>query len=278
MSQSTTVRPAARPARPQAVLEVRRRERLSVHTVRLVVGGPGFAQFRDNEFTDKYAKIVFVAPDLGLEPPYDLAELRHTLAPELRPVTRTYTVRRVDADAQQVTIDFVTHGDHGLAAPWASRAKTGDVIVLSGAGGAYRPAPDADWQLFIGDESALPAICSALESLPGDARGIAYLETCDDAEYLDAEPPAEIELRWLHRDQPGSRPDLLADAVRAGPWLPGVADVFAHGERESMKAVRAALKERLGAADHLSLSGYWAAGRTEDAFQSEKRLPIGQLG
>ena len=27
----------------------------------------------------------------------------------------------------------------------------------------------------------------------------------------------------------------------------------------------------------LSLSGYWAAGRTEDVFQAEKRQPIGQI-
>jgi NADPH-dependent ferric siderophore reductase len=29
--------------------------------------------------------------------------------------------------------------------------------------------------------------------------------------------------------------------------------------------------------DLLTLSGYWAAGRTEDMFQSEKRQPIGQI-
>jgi NADPH-dependent ferric siderophore reductase len=44
-----------------------------------------------------------------------------------------------------------------------------------------------------------------------------------------------------------------------------------------MKAVRAALKTRLGDDDQLSLSGYWASGRTEDVFQSEKRQPIGQI-
>jgi NADPH-dependent ferric siderophore reductase len=53
--------------------------------------------------------------------------------------------------------------------------------------------------------------------------------------------------------------------------------VFAHGERESMKAVRAALRPRLTEQDQLSLSGYWAYGRTEDRFQAEKREPIGRL-
>jgi NADPH-dependent ferric siderophore reductase len=278
MSESTTtVAGRVRPARPQAVLAVVSRERLSPHTVRITAGGPGFDALRMNEFTDKYAKIIFVDPGLGLTPPYDLAALRESLAPGQQPVTRTYTLRRADPERQQVTIDFVVHGDAGIAAPWAAHAEPGDLLAMSGAGGAYRPDPDCDWHLLAGDESALPAICSALEALPGDARGLAYLETSDPGEYLDVTPPAGVEVRWLHRPEPGSQPQLLADTLLAGPWLSGRADVFAHGERESMKAVRAALKTRLGDGDQLSLSGYWAAGRTEDVFQSEKRQPIGKI-
>jgi NADPH-dependent ferric siderophore reductase len=230
-----------------------------------------------NDFTDKYAKILFVDPGLGLTPPYDLAALRESLPPGRQPVTRTYTLRQADPQRQELTIDFVVHGDEGIAAPWAAHAEPGDLLTMSGAGGAYRPDPDSDWHLLAGDESALPAICSALEALPDDARGIAYLETSDPGEYLDAKLPGGVEVVWLHRPHPGSKPELLADALVAGDWLPGRADVFAHGERESMKAIRAALKTRLGDDDQLSLSGYWAAGRTEDIFQSEKRQPIGQI-
>jgi NADPH-dependent ferric siderophore reductase len=275
-STSTSAR-SARPARPQAVLTVRSRHQLSVHTVRVIAGGPGMAEFRTNDFTDKYAKITFVDPTLGLTPPYDLAALRESLPAHQRPVSRTYTVRWVDFDRQQLAIDFVVHGDDGIAAPWASEAEPGDTLVLSGAGGGYRPDPSNDWHLFVGDESALPAICSALEALSHDARGIAYLETHDPDTYLDTEPPHGIDIVWGQRPEPGSQPQLLADAVLAGPWLTGQVGVFAHGERESMKAVRAALKARLGDADQLSLSGYWAYGRTEDIFQAEKRQPIGQL-
>ncbi len=278
MSESTTI-PAGRtrPARPQAVLAVRQRDWISPHTVRITAGGPGFDALRMNEFTDKYAKIIFADPDLGLTPPYDLAALRESLPPDRRPVTRTYTLRRVDVPRQQLVIDFVVHGDEGIAAPWAAHAEPGDLLTMSGAGGAYQPDPGCDWHLLAGDESALPAICSALEALPADAHGIAYLETCDPGEYLDVTPPSGIEVSWLHRPEPGRQPRLLADALLAGPWLRGRADVFAHGERESMKAVRAALKTRLGDGDLLSLSGYWASGRTEDVFQSEKRQPIGQI-
>jgi NADPH-dependent ferric siderophore reductase len=278
MSESTTSLPGrARPARPQAVLTVQRREWLSPHTVRITAGGPGFDALRMNEFTDKYAKIIFADPALGLTPPYDLAVLRESLPPDRQPVTRTYTLRRADAASQQVAIDFVVHGDEGIAAPWAAHAEPGDTLTMSGAGGAYRPDPGSDWHLLAGDESALPAICAALEALPGDARGIAYLETSDPGEYLDVTPPSGVAVNWLHRPEPGSQPGLLAEALAAGPWLPGRADVFAHGERESMKAVRSALKARLGDGDQLSLSGYWASGRTEDTFQSEKRQPIGQI-
>jgi len=278
MSESTT-NPAGRtrPARPQAVLSVLDQEWLSPHTVRITAGGPGFDALAMNEFTDKYAKIIFVDPGLGLTPPYDVAALRESLPPAQQPVTRTYTLRRADPRHQQVAIDFVVHEDKGIAAPWAAHAKPGDLLAMSGAGGAYRPDPGSDWYLLAGDESALPAICSALEALPGDARGIAYLETSDPGEYLDATPPSGVQVIWLHRPEPGSAPRLIADALLAGPWLSGRADVFAHGERESMKAVRAVLKDRLGDGDQLSLSGYWAAGRTEDVFQSEKRQPIGQI-
>ena len=277
-SMTTSDAPRERRARPQAVLSVQRREQLNAHLVRIVAGGPGMAQFRMNDFTDRYVKLIFVDPVLGLTPPYDLDELRASLPPEQRPVSRTYTVRSVDLDAQHLTLDFVTHGEEGLAAPWAAQAEPGDVLALSGAGGAYRPNPDMDWHLFAGDESALPAISSALEALGRDARGIAYLETADTGHYLDAAVPAGVDVVWLERPEPGAQPRLLADAISAGPWPTGRVGVFAHGERESMKAARAALRDRLSEGDELSLSGYWAYGRTEDRFQAEKREPVGRIG
>lgn len=118
----TTVTETRR-ARPQAVLSVRGSRWLGAHTVRLTVGGPGFTEFRPNDFTDKYVKIHFVDPALGLVPPYDLAALPDSLPPEQRPVTRTYTVRRVEPDEQQLTLDFVVHGDAGIAAPWGGAGR-----------------------------------------------------------------------------------------------------------------------------------------------------------
>ena len=60
---------------------------------------------------------------------------------------------------------------------------------MRGPGGGYRPDPKADFHLLAGDETAVPAIAAALESLPENAMGAVFLEVPDDD---DADPwPAE---------------------------------------------------------------------------------------
>jgi NADPH-dependent ferric siderophore reductase len=194
-------------------------------------------------------------------------------------VTRTYTVRGVDRSARRLAIDFVTHGDAGLAAPWAATAKPGDRLVVTDPGAGYAPDPEVAWHVFAGDLSALPAISAALEFLPATARGVAHLEITDPADIVDVKTDAAIEVRWLVKPDPDDT-GFLARAVDPAGWPsfarePGSAQVFAHGERESIKAVRAVLRDV--PRERLSISGYWARGRTEDVFQAEKREPIGRI-
>lgn len=277
-----TAQPSAstqRPARPQIVLEVKERVQLSPHLVRIVAGGPGMADIETNGFTDAYSKMLFQHPATNLNPPYDLDALRAELPADQLPTTRTYTVRRIDHDAGEVWIDFVTHGDEGLAGPWAENAKLGDPVVLRGIGGGYAPDPEADWHLLGGDESAIPAIASALEAMPAHARGYAFIEVASRADVLELAAPAGIELRWLFRgDAAAGTATILVDAVRAAPWLAGRVQVFVHGERSAMKGLRPYFTDERGIErSQLSLSPYWAYGRREDKFQAEKREPIGQI-
>lgn len=273
-----TERPVRR-RRPQTILEVVRREDLTRNMVRLYLGGDGFHSFTTNEFTDKYVKLYFVKAELGLEPPYDIAELRERLAPEDLPVTRTYTVREVNEAEEWLAIDVVVHGSEGLAGPWAARVQPRERVVLSGPGGVYRPDPDADWHLFAGDESALPAIAAALEGLPDSARGVAFIEVTGPDDELPLRAPAGVDVRWLHRAPAvAGTSTILADSVAAFEWAAGRVQVFAHGERESMKALRDVFfaRHRLERSQ-VSISGYWAYGRTEDRFQAEKRQPVGVI-
>lgn len=264
-----------RPPRPQHVMEVLRSERIAPSLVRVWIGGPGYGTFVPNDFTDAYVKLHFAKPELGLEPPYDLAALRERLAPEDLPVTRTYTVREITADS--IALDFVVHGDEGIAGPWADAVQPGARVVFGGPGGAFSPDATADWHLFVGDESALPAIARAIESLPQTARGVAVIEVRDASEEIALRHPVGVDVRWLHRGAPSEASiGLLAETVSAIDWPEGRVQVFSHGERESMKAMREELFVHRGLERaQVSLSGYWAQGRTEDRFQAEKREPIG---
>jgi NADPH-dependent ferric siderophore reductase len=270
---TTLTAPPARPVRPQITLQVLRREQLSPHLVRIVLSGEQFDDFVDTDSTDTYVKIFFAKPHLGLTAPYDVAALRDTLAPDDLPVTRTYTVRRVDPVERTLTIDFVVHGDEGLAGPWANTAEPGDPLTFSGPGGGYAPDPAAAWHLFAGDQSALPAIAAALEALPKDARGLAFIQVADPGEMLELAAPSGLAVQWLFGDDPA----LLVTAVSDAAWLADRPQIFAHGERGAMKGLREVFSARGVHKSELSLSGYWALGRTEDRFQAEKREPVGVI-
>lgn len=268
-----------RKAKPQVVMEVQRVDRLTPHLIRVVAGGPGFAGYQDNEYTDSYVKLLFADRALGLEPPYDMAALRERLSPEQMPSIRTYTVRWVDEEAQELAIDFVPHGEGGVAGPWAERAQPGDTLVMMGPGGGYAPDPEADWHLLVGDDAAVPAISAALEAMDQDAIGDVVAEVDGPADEIELAPPAGVGVRWLHRNgaEPGTT-RLLDDAIRTVQWREGRACAFVHGERETMKRMRDYLfKERGLERDQVSLSAYWAHGRSEDRFQAEKREPVGWI-
>lgn len=292
-SDGQTDRPAggrgAKRAPIQLVFQVVATERLSPHLVRIHLGGDAFDSFMasaDPERlakTDKYVKILFAKPELGLVAPYDLDALRETLDPDDMPARRTYTVRSVDTVARTLAIDFVVHGDEGVAGPWAASAAVGDTLSFSGPGGQYRPAEGDVEHLLIGDDSAIPAIAAAVELLGPDSRGTVLIEVGDARDEVELTVPAGITLRWLHRSpadstQTAGYGTVLVDAVAAMPPASGPVDVFAHGEREAMKRLRGILHDSWGLDRRaLSLSAYWAQGRSEDRFQAEKRDPVGQI-
>jgi len=279
-------RPARAP-RPQHVLEVVRTERLAPHLVRVHLGGEGTRAFLEQAVperlaaTDAYVKLMLPQPGSGVVPPYDLPALRATLPPEALPAVRTYTLRLADPAAGTAAIDFVLHGEEGLAGPWAASARPGDVIAASGPGGLFRPTADADvTRVLLGDDSAVPAIAAVLAAMPDDARGVALIEVDGPGDELPLAHPAGVEVRWIHRARtPDAVPGApLVTAARALDRPDGAVEVFAHGERGAMKELRALLQDGWGVDRRaLSLSAYWALGRAEDRFQAEKREPVGAI-
>ena len=224
--------------------------------------------FRESRSTDRYVKLVFPKDGVDYPEPLDMRALRGVLPPEDMPSVRTYTALFPDVEAGTLAIDFVIHGDEGIAGPWAAAAAPGDRLLVNGPGGAYRPDPSADWHLLVGDESALPAITAALEALLEDAvaRVVVLVDSSDHEAELPLPPKSEI--TWVHRSDTSADGQLEA-AVRAVEWSSGRVQAFVHGEaHEVMHGIRPyLLKERKVPRADVSISGYWRRGRSEEGFR-----------
>ncbi|MCD0448108.1 siderophore-interacting protein [Actinocorallia sp. API 0066] len=245
-----------------------RTEWLTPHLVRVVVGGDDLARFHAGEFTDHYVKLQFPRPDSPV--PFDPAAIRRDLPRADWPITRTYTVRTWNPKAQELTLDFVVHGDEGIAAPWAAHANPGDDLWLTGPGGSYRPSPTADWHLLAGDESALPAIAASLEHLPANTTAQALIEVETPADEIPLPTHPGLTVTWLHRhNSPIGTP--LTAAIEALNFPTNNLQAFIHGEATLVKSLRRNLRQtRKIPLSHLSISGYWRQGSTEETWQSSK--------
>lgn len=260
-------------ARPVTELEVLRTERLGPHMVRLVAGGAGLAAFPDTPHTDRYVKVLFPQPGVTYPEPFDMNVVHAEMPREQWPATRTYTVRALDHDAGELVIDFVHHGDTGLAGPWAASAAPGDRFRVMGPGGVYAPDPDADWHLLVGDEAALPAIAASLERIGPGVPAVALVQVGSAADEQALASPSALDLRWLHRDPVDGDPDgtQLVEHVRSLEFPPGRVHAFVHGEAVAVREVRRhLLRERGVPRDALSVSGYWRRGQDDETFRRLK--------
>jgi NADPH-dependent ferric siderophore reductase len=215
-----------------------------------------------------------------------------------RPPMRTYTARAVWQDLSEVDIDFACHGPKGPASRFALTAVAGDRLVLVGPdrtvpesaehGIAWRPG-EATEVILAGDETAVPAICGIIESLPNHIVGRAFLEvvSADDIQQVDT--ASQVQLTWLPRggQAVGSR---LVEAVyswagngrrasavdsykqlsapkdsdlwdEADAGTAGLPYVWLAGEAGVITGLRKGLAHRIGAKGTLSFMGYWKSGR-----------------
>jgi NADPH-dependent ferric siderophore reductase len=265
---------AAPVRRRQARLgEVVRTSLVTPHMIRVVLGGSGLAGFEVGEFTDHYVKLLFPPAGAEYSSPFDVDQIQAELPRAQWPVTRTYTVRAWDAGRAELTVDFVYHGDHGLAGPWAAAARPGDLISFFGPGGGYAPDPQADRHLLVGDESALPAIAATLERLPEGIPATVVVEVEDEREHQVLESPGLLDLTWVDRvaaaDTPGA---AVCDQVRSLSWPGGDVQAFVHGEASLVKEIRHHLRfERGVPRERLSASGYWRRGLTDEGWRATKK-------
>lgn len=307
----------ARPAYRPYLVTVEAVARLSPHFVRVTFGGECLADF-GTDGLDQRVKLLFPIEDgplagtlcdVGADDPAVISEgswyARWRELPDAsRSPFRTYTVRAARPEQRQVDIDMVAHADGGPASRWLESAAVGDCIVLVGPDAhSLDSAVGIDWHpgragelLLMGDETAAPAICSILESLPASASARAFIEVPSTHDVLPVELPAGASITWLARDG-AAHGSLLDPAVRS--WVADnpaivararaadrqvVADIdvdlemlwdspgdaaegfygWLAGESATIKALRRFLVSETGIdRKRIAFMGYWRLGKAE---------------
>jgi NADPH-dependent ferric siderophore reductase len=178
-----------------------------------------------------------------------------------RPPSRDYTPRRHDPAAAELDVDFILHGD-GPGSTWASQGRPGQFLGVGGPRGSFVVADDFDCYLFVGDETALPAIGRRLEELPAGARAVAIIEVADRKEEQRLASLANVETIWLHRNgAEAGTTDLLERAVADFRLPPGDIYAWVAAESQTAKKLRRLLIDKHGLnKDWIKAASYWTRG------------------
>lgn len=243
-------------------MTVRRVESLSPRLVQVTLGGDELAGLSIDE---PAASVRLLLPtEAGgplVVPQWNGNEF---LLPDgRRPTIRTFTPRRLDADAVELDLQIVVHGS-GAASTWASTAEPGAAAAISGPGRGYVVDTEAAAFLLAGDETAVPAISQLLEVLPPSATVDVAVEVADPAARVTLPDHPRLRAEWC--DLPAGAPvgEALFDAVR-GTEVPPEARVWAAGEAAAVQRIRRHLFDDRGLPRAAAtIRGYWKHGRRGD--------------
>ncbi|MFD9462125.1 siderophore-interacting protein [Streptomyces sp. NPDC060027] len=270
-------------------LRVVRTRRLGPSLVRVTFAGSDLDAFHSD---GRDQSLSLFLPHPGQDEPAVPIELGddwrqgwRELPDDVRAVMRSYTLRALRREPDEIDIDFALHGmEPGAAVPagpasrWASGARAGDRVVLLGPAVEdnrairFRPPADTDLVVLWGDETAVPAVSAILESLPAGLRVRAWLEVHHPGDILDLATSADAEITWLVRDEhgAGSAPPAL-DALRAAQLPPAEAPyAWIAGESGCVKELRRHLvRERGIDRRRVTFVGYWRQGLSEEQLREQ---------
>jgi NADPH-dependent ferric siderophore reductase len=209
-------------------------------------------------------RVVLTAPgldDLRYVPGQDLM-LRVPQGSD-RVVNRRYTIRSFDARRAEVIIDVSLHGA-GPGTDWIRGARIGDRIEAIGPRGKITLRENADWHLFVGDETGLPGALAMIEALPSASRATALLEidTPADEQEPNSSRMPRLDLHWLHRSgrtAPGDA-SLVLDALADVALPSGLGHAYVAAEARVVRSVQRVLVERGLQQDQISAKAYWRRG------------------
>ncbi|EKA9346630.1 siderophore-interacting protein [Cronobacter sakazakii] len=163
---------------------------------RIVFGGDALAGFSSRGFDD-HIKVFFPQDGAPFVPP-EVTDEGIVWAGDVRPPSRDYTPL-FDEASQQLTIDFYVH-EAGVASDWAVAAKPGDTLCIGGPRGSLVVPEDYAWQLYVCDESGMPALRRRLEALRAQAKPVqveAIVTVADEALKGYLAHLGEFNIQWV---------------------------------------------------------------------------------
>lgn len=198
---------------------------------------------------------------------------------DVRPITRTYSVRHFCPRTNELQVDFVLHGEGSPASGWADRVKPGDYLGIAGPGGPDPLLAPARHHVLVGDLTALPAIAALLEQLPADAEAMVFLWVPSEDKKILLVHPLAVRVCWLVSRQQECA-DCVTEAVcesLPASWKESLT-AFVAGENAMVLRVRDYLREAFGLSKRTMYAvPYWRYGQDEETYHQERHRIMDQV-
>lgn len=215
-------------------------ERHSPSMVRVELGGPGLADFVSLGVPDEACVFEFPVPNAvaGLRPDPG----------------RWYSLHEVEPN--YLAIGIVIHPG-GLGSDWAEKASVGDTLRITQHNSWFRRPAEAQWQVLLGDITALPAIARIITESAADLPTRAIVEIPDPGDELDEWEHA-ADITWVHNAGLTTTHSVLAELARDLQLPDGPGYVYVAGEASVTRAARKLLRaEHKVPAEQSGGIGYW---------------------
>ncbi|WP_449758124.1 siderophore-interacting protein [Erwinia persicina] len=222
---------------------------------RIDFGGEDLSGFTSPGFDD-HIKVFFPEASGTLNLP-EVTEEGVVWKEGQRPISRDYTPLFFDGVANTLTLDFFIH-DGGVASDWAAQAQPGDRLGIGGPRGSLVVPDDYAFQLYVCDESGLPAFKRRQETLSGQQHKLfAWVDEAVGQAYL--EKLNGVDVTWMGSGNMQSENlAALIDTFNTLPLPAGDYFIWLTGEGEFVKRLSDYFIEQRGCdATYVRAVAYW---------------------
>ncbi len=222
---------------------------------RITFTGEDLAGFHSPSFDD-HIKVFFAAEAGALSVLPQMTDEGIVWPGGVRPVARDYTPLAFNG-RDALTLDFWRH-DGGIASGWAEQAAVGDRLVIGGPRGSCVAPVDYAWQLYVCDETGLPAVKRRLAEIQAQhVHLFAFADADVGAAYLgDLDG---VTVSWLGSSaRQADNLQLLWDQLAALPLPETEYFIWLTGEGEGVKRLSDYFIQQRGAhPDVVRAVAYW---------------------